>query len=86
MSVDEKIREVLGEYGGLTEPATGLKPDDDLYQRGLTSHASVNLMLALEDEFDVEFADSMLRRETFESVAAIRSALSTLGVGDGSSP
>jgi acyl carrier protein len=47
----------------------------------MTSHASVNLMLALEDRFDVEFPDEMLTRTAFESVEAIRASLSSLGVG-----
>jgi acyl carrier protein len=38
-------------------------------------------MLALEDAFDVEFPDSLLRRDTFRSVASMREALGTLGVG-----
>ena len=29
----------------------------------MTSHASVNLMLALENEFDIEFPDRMLNAE-----------------------
>ena len=37
-------------------------------------------MLALEDAFDVEFPDSLLRRDTFRSVDAIRGALESLGV------
>ena len=41
-------------------------------------HASVNVMLALEDEFEIEFPEPMLRRSTFESVAAIRTAISEL--------
>ena len=45
---------------------------------GLTSHASVNLMLALEDEFDIEFPERLLRRQTFESVAAIAEAIDEL--------
>ena len=32
-------------------------------------------MLALEDAFDVEFPQQMLRKKTFESVAAITEAL-----------
>ena len=38
---------------------------------GMTSHASVNVMIALEDTFDVEFLDSMLKRSVFQSVASI---------------
>jgi acyl carrier protein len=37
-------------------------------------------MLALEDAFDIEFPDSLLRKSTFESVAEIRNALESLGV------
>jgi acyl carrier protein len=37
-------------------------------------------MLALEDAFDVEFPDSMLKRSVFESVASITAALEDLAV------
>ena len=57
-----------------------LADDGDLYQAGMTSHASVNLMLALENEFDVEFPDRMLKRSVFESVASIAAALDELDV------
>ena len=53
---------------------------DSLYEAGMTSHASVNVMLALEDAFDVEFPDEMLKRSVFESVAAINAALAQLDV------
>lgn len=77
--VEDKIRSVLLEHGKLPVDVTTLSDDDDLYSAGMTSHASVNVMLALEDEFDVEFPDAMLRKSTFESVAAIRKALTELG-------
>ena len=35
----------------------------------MTSHASVNVMLALEGEFEIEFPDHMLKRSVFESIA-----------------
>ena len=35
-------------------------------------------LLALEDEFEIEFPETMLRKSTFESVAAIRKALDEL--------
>lgn len=73
------IREVLEANGRLPVSAMTLRDDDDLYQHGLTSHASVNIMLALENTFDVEFPDIMLRRDTFRSVATIRAALESLG-------
>jgi acyl carrier protein len=76
------IREILQANGRLPVSALTLGDDDDLYQNGLTSHASVNVMLALEDTFEIEFPDVMLRRDTFKSVAAIQAALATLGVGE----
>jgi acyl carrier protein len=75
---DDTIREVLVAHGRLAEDAASLGADADLYSAGLTSHASVNVMLALEDAFDVEFPDRMLRKDTFASVAAIRGALEEL--------
>lgn len=74
------IRAVLEAHGRLGVPASSLGDDDDLYQCGLGSHATVNVMLALEDAFDVEFPDALLKKATFRSVAAISGALQSLGV------
>lgn len=72
------IRLVLNEGGTLPVDATTLKDADDLYAAGLTSHATVNLMLGLEDRFEVEFPDRLLRRRTFESIDAISTAVTEL--------
>lgn len=77
----EDIRTILKEHGRLSVDAATLSEDADLYQAGLTSHASVNVMLALEGKFDVEFPDRMLKRGVFESLASIRSALEELTAG-----
>jgi acyl carrier protein len=74
-SLDARIRAVLASQGRLAQDAAALSDAADLYQAGLTSHASVNVMLGLESEFDVEFPDQMLTRSVFSSVAAIRAAL-----------
>lgn len=79
-ALDEKIKTVLRDHGRLNKDAMNLNPDADLYQAGLTSHASVNVMLGLEGLFDIEFPDQMLNRSVFSSVQAIRSALLELGV------
>jgi len=76
----DRIREILRSHAQLPVGAGELADDADLYQAGLTSHASVNLMLALEDEFQVEFPESLLLRRTFESVNAIQDALQKIGV------
>ena len=79
--LDALIRSVLVDHGRLNQDASQLPADQDLYQAGMTSHASVNVMLALEGKFDVEFPDHMLNRKVFASVQAIRSALVELGAG-----
>ena len=72
------IRQILADHGRLGGPVQELGDDSDLYQAGLTSHASVEVMLALEDRFEIEFPDRMLRREVFGSIAAIRDAIQEL--------
>ena len=71
----ERIRKILKDHGRLSKDIGAVADDADLYQAGMTSHASVNVMIALEDTFDVEFLDSMLKRSVLESVASISAAL-----------
>jgi acyl carrier protein len=76
--IEQQIRDVLREHAHLGASIDSLAPDDDLYQVGMSSHASVNVMLGLEAKFDLEFPDRMLKRSVFGSVAAIRVALEEL--------
>lgn len=78
--LDAKIRGVIEDQGRLRVTMSSLSDTADLYQNGLSSHASVNVMLGLEDAFDIEFPDAMLKKDTFRSVSAIRGALQSLGV------
>jgi acyl carrier protein len=78
--LNEQIRQVIRQHGHLSVDIDSLADDADLYQAGMTSHASVNVMIALEDTFDIEFLDSMLKRSVFESVASIEKALGEVGV------
>ena len=79
--MNAKIRQALTEHARLPVGVSALADDADLYVAGMTSHASVNVMLALEDVFDVEFPDRMLKRSVFESIAAINAALNELQAG-----
>ena len=77
--IEQTIRDVLDKHGRLPGGLAAVGADDDLYAVGLTSHATVNIMLALEDAFDVEFPDDLLHKSTFASVSAIKSALLSIG-------
>ena len=76
--IEVQIRTVLRDHGRLNKDVGLLETSADLYQAGMTSHASVNVMLALEAAFDVEFPDHMLKRNVFGSIQSIRSALDDL--------
>ena len=78
LTIDNMIRSVLKDHGRLSKDPHAIEPHADLYQAGMTSHASVNVMLALEGAFDVEFPDHMLKRSVFASVLSIREALGQL--------
>lgn len=79
--MDDTIRKVLADHGRLAVDAAALDRDADLYEAGLTSHASVNIMLALEDEFDLEFPDRLLKKSTFSSIGSISDAITELTEG-----
>jgi acyl carrier protein len=79
--MNERIRAILAEHVHLAVDAATLAENDDLFQAGLTSHASVSLMLALEEEFDLEFPDELLRRDSFESIAAIARSIGSISDG-----
>jgi acyl carrier protein len=81
MEIETSIRRIVGEHGRLEVDIASVTDDDDLYERGMTSHAVVNVMLELEDEMDFEFPDEMLKKHTFQTLANIRGALETIGVG-----
>lgn len=72
------IRKILGQYGRLAAGADDLQEDSNLYLAGLTSLATVNVMLALEKHFDVEFPDALLGRQTFTSIESIAAAIAEL--------
>ena len=76
--ISDDIREVLQAHARLAVDVGSLAEESNLYDAGLTSHASVNLMLALEERFNVEFPERMLRRGSFASIAAIRAGIEEL--------
>lgn len=75
----EQIRQIIADHARLPDDVAGtIAADASLYDAGMTSHASVSVMLAVEDHFDLEFPDSMLTRSAFESIDAIARALCQL--------
>ena len=67
----QKIRELLAKHGALPVAIDQIGDDTDLYAAGMSSFASVQIMLAIEEAFDLEFPDNLLNRKSFQSIAAI---------------
>jgi acyl carrier protein len=55
------IREILAKFGQLPTPVDTIENEADLYAAGLSSFASVQLMLGIEEAFDIEFPDNLLK-------------------------
>jgi acyl carrier protein len=72
------IRDIISQHGRLSVEVNKLDNGSDLYTAGLTSLATVGVMLALEDHFNVEFPNTMLSRKTFESIDTIAEAVAQL--------
>lgn len=69
------IRSLIRDHARLGIDVAKLEDGADLYAAGMTSHASVNVMLAVENAFDLEFPDRLLKRSTFRSIDDIRAAV-----------
>jgi len=74
----EQIKAVLAKHARLGTDVAALTEDTDLYGAGLTSLTTVHLMLALEDQFNIEFPDRMLGRKVFQSIRSLSEAITEL--------
>jgi acyl carrier protein len=77
-ALDSKLGDLAREFAPALpgDPATAR--DVDLHEAGLTSMATVKLMLAIEAAYDVAIPDSELTPENFRSIAAIEALLERL--------
>ena len=85
-SVTDSIREVLASAVNLTVDVADLGDDDNLYLVGLTSHGVVNVLVELEDRLEIELPDSLLQRDTFSSISALRDAVMSTGLIEDDAP
>ena len=76
--MQDQIRDVLAAHGRMAVDPREVASQADLYELGLTSTASVNVMLALEDELGIEFPDEALKKSTFASIRNIEQVVEGL--------
>jgi acyl carrier protein len=77
-SMQKTIRGLIDEEAKLSIPACDLDSNGDLYGVGLTPFAAIELMLALERAFHIEFPLPMLNRRSMSSISAIEACIAEL--------
>lgn len=80
--IEDALREIVRTQGKLKVPAARIQPEDDLFRLGMSSLATVNVMLAIETRFDIEIPEKSLTRETFRTIANLAALVRQAG-GEG---
>ncbi len=75
---DEMVLELIQDHAPDISAGRTLSAETDLWEAGMDSLSSVTVVVAVEEEYDVEFPDEMLTREVFSSAAAIATAVRVL--------
>ena len=74
----DTLLQLIDKHARLPVKAETLASGQDLYAAGLTSFAAVQLMLALEEAFDIEFPERMLNRRSFATMDSISACIAEL--------
>ena len=69
--MNAELRRILQSFGGLAVPVDALDDEADLFAAGLSSLATVNVMLAIEQRFEIEIPDELLTRKTFQTIDSL---------------
>jgi acyl carrier protein len=73
-----ELRQIIKETAHFDVSMDSISDDDDLYEAGLSSLNTIQLMLAIERHFDIEIPDQMLNRSLFQSVNSLADAITSL--------
>ena len=77
-STRSRIGDVVGAMLAKRSIHTAAAPDQNLRDAGLTSLDMVNLMLAVEAEFDLEIPQAEMTPENFRSIETIETLVGAL--------
>ncbi|WP_236598058.1 acyl carrier protein [Burkholderia sp. E168m23] len=75
---ENEIRTILKHVAHLEAAIDSIGDGDDLYEAGLSSLDTIQLMLAIEKQFNIEIPDEMLNRNLFRSIDALADTIATL--------
>lgn len=74
-SVADTVRSLVTKQLNLNGYSQDVRPDDNLWNLGMTSLTCLGLMLSIEDTFEIELPDEALKEATFRSINTISAAV-----------
>ena len=77
-AIRERLLRLVGQILGKPDAAALLPPAARLSELGMSSIKMVNLMLAVETEFDLTIPQSDITPENFRSIASVEALLARL--------
>jgi acyl carrier protein len=77
-TMQDEIREILAQSGRLAVPVESLEDEADLFAAGLDSLAIVNVLMSIEERFDIELPDELLSRRSFSSISTLKRVVTDL--------
>jgi acyl carrier protein len=77
-TMQDEIREILAQSGRLAVPVESLEDEADLFAAGLDSLAIVNVLMSIEEHFDIELPDELLSRRSFSSISTLKRVVTDL--------
>jgi acyl carrier protein len=81
--ITDALLNVLQKHLKFANPAKNFPMDAELESLGLDSMSAIDLLLALEETFEIVFPDAMLTPEVFRSARSLESAVQSLLKGEG---
>ena len=82
-AVRDRLTALVDQMLAKNAAARPVSPDDQLTEAGLSSIDMVNLMLAVEAEFDVLIPTGEITPENFRSIATIEALVARIDPGAG---
>ena len=78
IAIRDRLLRLVAQILGKPEVASSLPPDAQLSELGMSSIKMVNLMLAVETEFDLTIPQGDITPDNFRSVATVEALLTRL--------
>jgi acyl carrier protein len=78
--MEAKFIEVINKY--VQEDFTETLKNEDLKELGLDSMGSIELLLELEEAFNISFPDELLTEDTFSSASKLWESINELNKGE----